>query len=223
MNITFSPSSSNCLRLPERKPSPRPTSNSREPTPQAMPNMVRNERSLCAHSVRRVWPKMSKINLTGERIPELERIAVDVLFTGSYFGKISNVGGREASHPADAHSSQKKTWFGHPGVTAGSLDSGAVCIRALARNDSSRPKRGRGRPRHKIFAMRGRAAEVGCPTHLCVEPQAFYRTSMSPEPLRRSRLKPPPPRTLPRTSCRFCVPSTVTGTPRLMELELECA
>src|SRR5262249_5918956 len=24
-----------------------------------MPNMVRNERSLCAHSVRKVWPKMS--------------------------------------------------------------------------------------------------------------------------------------------------------------------
>src|SRR6266566_1953292 len=49
MNITFSPSSSNCFRLPERKPSP-----------QAIPNMVRNDRSLCAQSVRRVWLEISK-------------------------------------------------------------------------------------------------------------------------------------------------------------------
>src|SRR6266446_3021774 len=60
MNITFSPSSSNCLRLPERKPSPKPTRSSKEPTPQAMPNMVRKDRSLCAHSVRRVWLEISK-------------------------------------------------------------------------------------------------------------------------------------------------------------------
>ena len=59
-NITFSPISSNCLRFPERKPSPTPTSNSSDPTPQAMPNMVRNDRSLCAQSVLRVWPKISK-------------------------------------------------------------------------------------------------------------------------------------------------------------------
>jgi hypothetical protein len=25
-----------------------------------MPNMVRNERSLCAHRVRKVWPKVSR-------------------------------------------------------------------------------------------------------------------------------------------------------------------
>src|SRR5258705_9679116 len=60
MNITFSPSSSNCFRLPERKPSPKPTSKSKEPTPQAIPNMVRKERSLCAQSVRRVWLEISK-------------------------------------------------------------------------------------------------------------------------------------------------------------------
>src|SRR6266566_6705801 len=60
MNITFSPSSSNCLRLPERKPSPKPTNKSKEPTPQAIPNMVRNDRSLCAQSVRRVWLEISK-------------------------------------------------------------------------------------------------------------------------------------------------------------------
>src|SRR5882762_6220595 len=60
MNITFSPKVSNCLRLPERNPSPKPTNKSREPTPQAMPNMVRNERSLWAQRLRRVWAKMSK-------------------------------------------------------------------------------------------------------------------------------------------------------------------
>src|SRR6185369_132047 len=58
-NMTFSPSESNCFLLPDRNPSPTPTSSSKEPTPQAMPNMVRNERSLCAQSVRRVWPKIS--------------------------------------------------------------------------------------------------------------------------------------------------------------------
>src|SRR5713226_9021343 len=66
MNITFSPRESNCLRLPERKPSPRPTSSSSEPTPQAMPNMVRNERSLCAQRARKVCPTISKIRRTLE-------------------------------------------------------------------------------------------------------------------------------------------------------------
>jgi len=37
---------------------------------------------------------MSKISLTGERIPEMRRIAVNVLFTGSYFGK--NLRGKAA-------------------------------------------------------------------------------------------------------------------------------
>jgi len=64
INRTFSPIESNCFRLPERNPSPNPTSRSREPTPHAMPNMVRNERSLCAQRVCRVWPKMSKITRT---------------------------------------------------------------------------------------------------------------------------------------------------------------
>src|SRR5262249_51550821 len=30
-----------------------------DPTPQAMPNMVRNDRSLWAHRVRKIWAKMS--------------------------------------------------------------------------------------------------------------------------------------------------------------------
>jgi len=59
MNMTFSPNSSNCFLLPERKPSPSPTSNRSEPTPQAIPNMVRNDRSLWAHNVLRVWAKES--------------------------------------------------------------------------------------------------------------------------------------------------------------------
>src|SRR4029077_6175325 len=64
MKSTFSPIESNRFRLPERNPSPSPTSSSREPTPQAIPNMVRKERSLCAQRVCRVWPKMSKITRT---------------------------------------------------------------------------------------------------------------------------------------------------------------
>ena len=39
------------------------------------------------------------------------------------------------------------------GDDARSLDSGAVCIRALARNDSSRQNAGEGRPRHQILAL----------------------------------------------------------------------
>src|SRR5271166_5968673 len=57
--MMFLPKLSSCLRLPLRKPSPTPASNSSEPTPQAIPNMVRNERSLCAQSVRTVWEKVS--------------------------------------------------------------------------------------------------------------------------------------------------------------------
>src|SRR5438445_11466088 len=64
MNITFSPMESNCLRLPDRKPSPRPTSSSREPTPHAIPNMVRNERNLCAQRARKVCPIISKMRRT---------------------------------------------------------------------------------------------------------------------------------------------------------------
>src|SRR4029077_8189422 len=60
MNITFSPRESNCFLFPERNPSPKPTSKSKDPTPHAMPNIVRNERNLCAQSVLRVWPKISK-------------------------------------------------------------------------------------------------------------------------------------------------------------------
>src|SRR5580658_6836682 len=62
MNITFSPRVSNCFLFPERNPSPNPTSSRSENTPQAIPNMVRNDRSLCPHRVRRVCPNMSKMS-----------------------------------------------------------------------------------------------------------------------------------------------------------------
>ena len=66
-----SPSEFNSRRLPERNPSPNPTSSNSEPTPQAMPNMVRNERSLCAHKVRNICRRISKnsIAVNGTPLP----------------------------------------------------------------------------------------------------------------------------------------------------------
>src|SRR6267378_2869799 len=58
--MMFLPKVSSWRRLPLRKPSPTPASSNNDPTPQAMPNMVRKERNLCAHRVRKVWPKMSR-------------------------------------------------------------------------------------------------------------------------------------------------------------------
>src|SRR5438105_2738306 len=60
INMMSLPNSANSRLLPDRKPSPTPTSSSKDPTPQAMPNMVRNERSLCAHRLRKIWVKMSE-------------------------------------------------------------------------------------------------------------------------------------------------------------------
>src|SRR6266700_1416807 len=60
INMIFLPNSANSRLLPERKPSPTPTRSSKDPTPQAIPNMVRNERSLCAHRLRKICAKMSK-------------------------------------------------------------------------------------------------------------------------------------------------------------------
>ena len=60
MNMMSLPNSAISRLLPERKPSPTPTSSSNDPTPQAMPNMVRNERSLCAHRLRKICAKMSR-------------------------------------------------------------------------------------------------------------------------------------------------------------------
>src|SRR3984893_10149593 len=59
-NIIFLPNSASSRLLPERNPSPTPTSSNNDPTPQAIPNMVRNERSLCAHRLRKICAKMSK-------------------------------------------------------------------------------------------------------------------------------------------------------------------
>src|SRR5512140_265168 len=71
MNITSSPISLKDLRLPERNPSPRPTSSKRDPTPHAIPNMVRNERSLWAQSVRNVWPNISRSRRMNPYFPGL--------------------------------------------------------------------------------------------------------------------------------------------------------
>src|SRR5579872_6366363 len=54
-----SPKFARFFLVPARKPSPSPTRSNSEPTPQAMPNMVRKERSLCAHIASRTWPKLS--------------------------------------------------------------------------------------------------------------------------------------------------------------------
>src|SRR5262252_7968831 len=51
MNMMFCPREANCLSCPLRKPSPRPTRSKREPTPHAIPNIVKKDRSLCAHKV----------------------------------------------------------------------------------------------------------------------------------------------------------------------------
>src|ERR1700719_1757484 len=59
MNMMSLPYWASSRLLPERKPSPKPTSKSKDPTPHAMPNMVRNERNLCAQRVRKIWAKMS--------------------------------------------------------------------------------------------------------------------------------------------------------------------
>src|SRR4051794_20157201 len=60
MNMMFCPRVASCFSCPLRKPSPKPTSSRSEPTPQAIPNMVRKERSLCAHSVESDCRTMSR-------------------------------------------------------------------------------------------------------------------------------------------------------------------
>src|SRR5579863_5070995 len=70
INMMSLPNSANSRLLPERKPSPTPTSSSNDPTPQAIPNMVRNERSLCAQRLRKICAKMSEtVRIIGDRPP----------------------------------------------------------------------------------------------------------------------------------------------------------
>jgi len=52
--ITMMPYWASLRLLPERIPSPSPTNRSKKPTPQAIAKMVRNERNLCTHRVRKV-------------------------------------------------------------------------------------------------------------------------------------------------------------------------
>src|SRR5437763_7776630 len=55
-----SPKLARFLAVPARKPSPKPTSSSSDPTPHAIPNIVRKERSLCVHLARTTSPRLSK-------------------------------------------------------------------------------------------------------------------------------------------------------------------
>src|SRR5882724_1850959 len=66
INMMSLPNSASSRLFPERKPSPTPTSNNKDPTPQAIPNIVRKERSLCAHRLRKICPKMSNTVRIGE-------------------------------------------------------------------------------------------------------------------------------------------------------------
>src|SRR5271157_3110165 len=69
VNMMSSPREFSSFLFPDRNPSPRPTSNSNDPTPQAIPNMVRNERSLCAQRVRNICRRISKNSIAGLQPP----------------------------------------------------------------------------------------------------------------------------------------------------------
>src|SRR5256885_13654275 len=58
-----SPKLARFLAVPARKPSPKPTSSSSDPTPHAIPNIVRKERSLCVHMARNTSPRLSNNRL----------------------------------------------------------------------------------------------------------------------------------------------------------------
>src|SRR2546423_366401 len=110
MNMMSWPRVSNCLRLPTRKPSPKPTSSSKEPTPHATPNIVRNERSLCAHNVASVWPKMSRnlrtnpcsrfyIRQVGtESSFKVKTLTIDVCYTLDCHSREASEGRRAKQH-----------------------------------------------------------------------------------------------------------------------------
>src|ERR1700761_3713022 len=57
--ITLLPRDAIWRRFPERKPSPKPINSNIDPTPQAMPNMVKKARSLLDQIARNTSPKMS--------------------------------------------------------------------------------------------------------------------------------------------------------------------
>src|ERR1051326_1298002 len=72
INMMSLPNSASSRLFPERKPSPTPTSSNKDPTPHAIPNIVRNERSLCAHRLRKICPKMSNNVRMGELLDTLQ-------------------------------------------------------------------------------------------------------------------------------------------------------
>src|SRR5271166_4749257 len=118
MNIMFCPRFASCFSWPLRKPSPRPTSNSNEPTPQAMPNMVRNERSLCAQSVDsdcRTMSSSMRINTIVEIMPPRLR--------GGAWGHPGNVQAR-GLNPAQPSDQRYAAGFGKVPRWHGYLDPG---------------------------------------------------------------------------------------------------
>src|SRR5271155_1591554 len=90
--MMFLPKVSSWRRFPLRKPSPTPANSNSDPTPQAMPNMVRNERSLCAHRVRNVWPKVSRSMRIGQLKPSGGIHPAVISSTGERGERLADVG-----------------------------------------------------------------------------------------------------------------------------------
>src|SRR5579864_3973045 len=85
-NMMFLPNSANSRLLPERKPSPTPTSSSNDPTPHAIPNMVRNERSLCAHKLRKICAKISEtVRIIEPQLYLADRASIGEMHNGEGF------------------------------------------------------------------------------------------------------------------------------------------
>ena len=68
MMTMFLPSSASTFWLPRANPSPSADSSRNEITPQTMPNMVRNVRSLLARKFAHVWLRRSVMNSIASRL-----------------------------------------------------------------------------------------------------------------------------------------------------------
>src|ERR1700760_4975510 len=101
--MTLLPSEAIWRRWPERKPSPKPISSNMEPTPHAMPNMVRKARSLCDQMARKTSPKMS----AGDCIAVTQSIRVERLSCSSCLLNVQSrhcfVGARSAGLEVVTH------------------------------------------------------------------------------------------------------------------------
>src|SRR5882724_1084605 len=97
INMMSLPNSASSRLFPERKPSPTPTSNNKDPTPQAIPNMVRNERSLCAHRLRKICPKMSNTVRIGELLDTFH-LRRTIVLEGQQFPSKRTLGPKAATN-----------------------------------------------------------------------------------------------------------------------------